>query len=142
MKKVEGLDCILLVDDDEATNFIHRSVIRREELDVHVQVSRSGEDALNYLSGSGPYFPGIDLPQPGIIFLDLNMPGMNGWEFLDQYKKLPEIIKKRIALLILTTSINPDDEQRASAFPELNGYVQKPLTSEKLQNVIHQYFEN
>jgi len=142
MKKVEGLDCIMLIDDDEATNFIHRSVIRRENLDVHVQVAYTAEDALNYLTGSEKYFPGLDLPQPGIIFLDLNMPGMNGWEFLEEYRRLPEMVKRRIALLMLTTSLNPDDEERANTIPELNGFIQKPLTSEKLHDIIEQYFEN
>ena len=142
MSIIADLDCIMLVDDDEATNFLHRSVIRRENLGVHVKVITNGQEALDYLTGSEQYYPGTDLPQPGIIFLDLNMPGMNGWEFLDQYRKLPTPIRQQIALMVLTTSLNPDDEARARQIPEVDGFLQKPLTGPKLQGIINQYFYN
>ena len=141
MRKTGELDCILLVDDDEATNFLHRRVISREALDVHVQVVHDGQEALDYLTGSDKYYlEEPDFPQPGIIFLDLNMPGMNGWEFLDSYKRLPVEKKKSIALLVLTTSLNPDDENRAKNYPDLDGFLRKPLTPEKLHRVIGEYF--
>lgn len=127
------LDCILLVDDDEATNFLHRRVIDREELDVQVAILHNAREALNYLYEK-------EEPERSIIFLDLNMPGMNGWDFLEHYKRLPQSRRKNIVLLILTTSLNPDDEKRAQEYPELNGFLRKPLTPEKLHRVIDQYF--
>lgn len=82
-KKVK---CILLIDDDEPTNFLHKIVISdsgRAEKVVEVQ---SGFEALDYLEKmeDGKY------PQPDLIFLDINMPAMNGWEFLEEYDKLDE----------------------------------------------------
>ncbi len=139
MKKITGLDCIILVDDDKITNFINKKVIKRADLDVAIKVNSSVTEALNYLKGMSQH-PIEEYPRPGIIFLDINMPGMNGWDFIDEYKKLPEKQKKRIIIAMLTTSINPDDENAANQIPEINMYLKKPLTVEKLESTIKDYF--
>jgi CheY-like chemotaxis protein len=123
----------MLVDDDEATNFLHRRVIDREELDVQVKILHNAREALGYLNDA-------ELPQPCIIFLDLNMPGMNGWDFLEHYKHVPLSRRHDVVLYILTTSLNPDDEKRAQNYPELNGFLRKPLTPEKLHRVLRKHF--
>ncbi len=139
MKKISGLDCIILVDDDKITNFINKKIIKRADIDVAVKVNSSVTEALNYLKGMNTH-PINEYPRPGIIFLDINMPGMNGWDFIDEYKKLPNEQKKKIIIAMLTTSINPDDENIANLTPEINMYLQKPLTVEKLENTIDSYF--
>lgn len=73
------LNCILLVDDDEPTNFLHRIIIRKAGLDVNVQSTFSGEEALDYLTCKGEFSDAMpNYPKPGIILLDINMPGING----------------------------------------------------------------
>ncbi len=139
MKKIIGLDCIILVDDDKITNFINKQVIKRADLDVTVKVNNSVIEALSYLQGIDEHTV-EEYPRPGIIFLDINMPGMNGWDFIDEYKKLPEQQKKRIVIAMLTTSINPDDESVANQTPEINMYLKKPLTVKKLESTINRYF--
>jgi len=139
MKKITGLDCIILVDDDKITNFINKKVIKRADIDVTIKVNYNGTEALNYLKemdqGSSSEFP-----RPGIIFLDINMPGMSGWDFIDEYKKLPCMQKEKIIIAMLTTSVNPDDEHIANATPEINIYLKKPLTVKKLEETIDTYF--
>ena len=80
--------------------------------------------------------------QPGIIFLDINMPRMNGWEFLIEYKNLPSQQKSKIVIGMLTTSMNPDDEIRAKQFPEIKAFIHKPLTIEKIKELVDYYYSN
>jgi CheY-like chemotaxis protein len=135
------LSCILLVDDDEPTNFLHRIIIKKAGLDVHVQSTFSGEDALDYLTCKGQYSSNMpNFPKPGIILLDINMPGINGWEFLTEYNKLPIEQKADVLVAMLTTSLNPDDEQRAGNEKDLAGFLRKPLTIEMLKGLVSKYW--
>ena len=95
MIKREGLYCILLIDDDDATNFIHEMVIKMADIDTHIEICTSARKALDYLTCKGEYSANTSYPQPGIIFLDINMPGMSGWDFLKEYDSLPEEQKVR-----------------------------------------------
>ncbi len=140
MKKITGLDCIVLVDDDKITNFINKKIIKRADLDVDIKVNYNGLEAINYLKKLSNSSIKGNSPRPGIIFLDINMPGMSGWDFIDEYKKLPVKQKEKIMIAMLTTSINPDDEEVANTTPEINIYLRKPLTVKKLEKTIETYF--
>ena len=140
MRRIKDLECIMLVDDDDATNFVNKMTINSLGIQTHVQVAWNGRDALDYLTRTGQY-AGTESPRPGIIFLDINMPKMNGWEFLEEYKKLPEDIRARIVIAMLTTSLNLDDAKRATQHEELKGYISKPLTVKGLEDIIYSYFE-
>ena len=126
---------ILLVDDDEATNFIHQRVIGQMNFAKNIVVRESGIDALRFLTTltNGQY------PKPDIIFLDINMPVMNGWEFLEAYGSLQDNQKAETILLMLSTSLSPEDKIKAAAFPSISGFIDKPLTEDKLQ-YIHNNF--
>ena len=134
MKKKLG--CILLVDDDEATNFLHKIVVQRSECTNHLEVALNGEEALQYLHSA--YNDAH--PRPDLILLDINMPIMNGWEFLDEYQKLKPEQKSKTVIVMLTTSLNPDDRQRSSEIPEINGFKNKPLDEEVLLNILKEYY--
>ena len=82
----------------------------------------------------------IKTQQVDLVFLDINMPIMDGWEFIDEYKKLPEDIKSNIIITMLTTSVNPDDEKMANSIPEINYFLQKPLTEKKLSDTINMFY--
>ncbi|MBD8488859.1 response regulator [Echinicola sp. CAU 1574] len=129
------LKCILLVDDDEPTNFINEIIIKRTECTENVVAVQSGFAAIDYLIGVEE---GKNL-QPDLIFLDINMPAMNGWEFLEEYRKLPEHQKVKNIIIMLTTSLNPDDDAKARTFEEICRYESKPLTADKIQNIINLY---
>ena len=139
--KIRDLECVLLVDDDEATNFINKRMVALSDLKVQVEVTSNGQEALDYLTYSGIY-KNRNLRQPGIIFLDINMPRMNGWEFLNEYKNLPPHQKSKIVIGMLTTSMNPDDETKAKQFSEINMFFHKPLTIENITGIVDNYFSN
>jgi CheY-like chemotaxis protein len=142
MENNDGLNCILLIDDDEATNFIHTIIINKILENVQIPVALNGIIALEYLTKTGKYEGRDDLLMPCIILLDINMPGMNGWEFLEEYKKLPEGQKAKMMVAMLTTSLNPDDRKRAKLYKDdVIEFLNKPLTIENLNEIIDSYFE-
>jgi CheY-like chemotaxis protein len=139
MKK--KLNCLLLVDDDNATNYLNKKIVQQVECTQHVVVASSGQQALDYLTNSGDYtIHGEKYPQPDLIFLDLNMPAMNGWEFLEKYRQLPAGQKARVIMVMLTTSLNPDDQTKAHKTPEIKGFMNKPLTREMLVSILQNSF--
>ena len=141
MKKYKDLDCVLLVDDDISTNFIHRRIVENTKINVAVKEITSAREALDYLTYSGKYAQVEDAPKAGIIFLDINMPGMNGWDFMAEYKKLDEKHKARIVVVMLTTSLNPDDELHAAKVEEIATYLHKPLNMQAFSTIADKYFE-
>jgi CheY-like chemotaxis protein len=127
------LNCILLIDDDYEDNFYHKIVIERMNITDRVEEVHNGLEALEFLKKENQIIPEL-------IFLDINMPKMNGWEFLAEYKKLSEAQKASITIMMLTTSANPDDVKRAEEIEEVDGYENKPLTEEMLTEILQKHF--
>jgi CheY-like chemotaxis protein len=141
MKK--KLNCILIIDDDEPTNFISNMLIEEAGCTEHIRVVQSGQTALNYLLNSEcSGFPNKNFPCPDLIFLDINMPAMNGWEFLHKYNELKNGKKSEIKIIMLTTSLNPDDRLKVKEMIEVSDLESKPLTKEKLNRILKKYFSD
>jgi CheY-like chemotaxis protein len=139
MKK--KLNCLLLIDDDTATNYLNSKIVKQVDCADYIKVATSGQQALDYLSNSGTYAVNGDVyPRPDLIFLDLNMPAMNGWEFLERYRQLPDTQKGRIIMVMLTTSLNPEDQTKAHKTSEIKGFMNKPLTREMLVSILENSF--
>lgn len=130
------LNCIMLIDDNKLDNFYHERVIRKHNAAKHVVVKESGEEALAYLRNK-QHNP-ADM-HPELIFLDINMPGMNGWEFIEEYKKLDKELQSKMVVVMLTTSENPDDMEKAKANGVLFAFKTKPLTIEMLTEIMERF---
>ena len=130
------VDCILLVDDDEDCNFFHERLIKKMECADRVEASLTGNDALDFLKSSvnGQH------PRPNLILLDINMPGMDGWGFLEEYNKLSEDQKAQIVVVMLTTSLNPDDRKKAESDPSVGAFANKYLDEESLLEILKSNF--
>ncbi|AWV97999.1 response regulator [Arcticibacterium luteifluviistationis] len=127
------LESILLVDDDHITNFIHQKIIDNLKCAKHVKVAKNGLEAIDYLKQDSTVLPDL-------IFLDINMPKMNGWEFLEAYGNLDNEGKENTVIIILTTSQNPDDFEKAKASPYVKVIENKPLTKDMISNIVTYYF--
>jgi CheY-like chemotaxis protein len=127
------LNCILLVDDDHEDCYFHQLVINKMNITNSIKTAANGLEALEFLKTA-------DEEIPELIFLDINMPRMNGWEFLEEYKHLDIKRKARITILMLTTSANPADIKRAAQMEDVTGYRCKPLTIPMLTEILENYF--
>jgi len=125
------LKCIMLIDDNADDNFFHERVIRKNQAAETVITEQSAEAALDYLKTSKDI-------RPDLIFLDINMPGMNGWEFLQEYNQLDKHLQGEVIVVMLTTSEDPDDHMKASNMTF--DFKTKPLTKEMLEEVINKHF--
>lgn len=132
----QKLNCILLIDDDETTNFVNEILIDKAECAEKVHAVTSGLAALDFLKSINDYG---DHPQPDLIFLDINMPVMDGWEFIEEYKKLLPEQRGKVLVWMLSTSENPKDIARAKAIGS-DGFLAKPLTFSKLMDIIQANF--
>ena len=126
MKKIK-LACI--VDDDPIFVFGIKKMMKLIEFCENFLVFANGQEALNSLTAI--INKGGDIPQ--LILLDLNMPVMDGWEFLEEFTKTNP--PKEITIYILTSSIDPRDLKRAKQFNRVSNYVIKPITIENLESI-------
>jgi len=143
--KMKKINCILLVDDSLSTNFYNKKLIDVCGIAEKVYEAKNGLEALDYLNKEGNFRDenGIDFPRPNVIFLDINMPKMDGFEFLEQYAKLPEKKRSDILLAFLTTSNWDKDKIRAYQQENLvYDFIEKPLDKNTLEKVYEYYMKN
>lgn len=124
------IDHVLLVDDDVPTNFIHEVILKKTNRFKQIGSVLSATEALDYLQVS----------RPNLIFLDINMPALSGWDFIDQFRSLPLEQKENIVIIMLSTSMDPKDRQRAQIYSEIQEFVSKPISVEKVEDILVSHF--
>ncbi|MEX1187909.1 MAG: response regulator [Bacteroidia bacterium] len=124
------VNLVLLIEDSPVDLFIHKEVIIRSGLATTIKSSTTAADAINYLATLKE-----ESIHPDIIFLDIRMPNMDGFEFLEAFEALPEVAKKGIKIVMLSSSIDDRDLTRARLNPHVLAFIPKPLTAEKLQEL-------
>lgn len=128
---MEDKDIVLLIDDDEVTNFLNMRLLLNKGIAKEVLISKNGVEALRLLNDRLQKA----LQMPKIILVDINMPMMNGFEFLIEYEHLVFKGKEDTLVYLLTTSTNSKDLLRAKDFP-IQGVINKPLNSEKILGLV------
>ncbi|WP_074409796.1 MULTISPECIES: response regulator [Aquimarina] len=126
-----GLACI--IDDDNMYVNLVKRIVEAKNLCSNLMVFQNGKDALNYFEAILTNLNKKTIPE--IIFLDLNMPVMDGWEFLDNFTKIKNKLGKTITLYIVSSSINPVDIERAKSINTVKDYLVKPVTIEDLEAI-------
>jgi len=118
---------ILLVDDDDDCNTFAKLLIEKGGFAKEIEIAHNGKEALDMINSGSTL--------PAIIFLDINMPVMNGWEFLEEFKKLDSKKTSSIQVVaMLTSSTNPDDKSKTQDNNAV--FLSKPITAEKIQQIL------
>lgn len=134
MKK---LSSILIIDDDPHSGSLHKRVIERFNVSSRIEIVSSGEEALQRIKEYIQFKNEDKIPQ--LIFLDLNMPFMDSYQFLEAYYNLDFNPKDSVVVAVLTTSFRHKDKVRIKAY-KIHDYIEKPLTEERMMELMEQHF--
>ena len=124
---------IMLVDDDVIHNFITEHFLKDNYPPIQVIAFINPEEALQYIKSIPE---NRELSFPDVIFLDINMPLMNGWEFLEEYMKMDLHHISPSKIYILSSSLDPADISKAQHFNVVSGFISKPLSPDKVNDIL------
>ena len=134
---MQKLAAILLVDDDPTSNYLHQLLLEELAVADQLLVATNGAEALHILTH---VLPPATAAGSVLVLLDVNMPVMNGLEFLEAYQQLPPDRRQAVVIVMLTTSLHPRDLARIQALP-IAGLVSKPLSEEKINAILREHFQ-
>lgn len=124
---------IVLIDDDSTTNYLNKMIIERSQLVDEVLTFDTANDALDYFKTK------VEADEGSLVLLDINMPIMNGWQFMDQYIALNGKLKAN-KVVMLTSSIDPSDKQQAEENLSVAEFKSKPLSVEMVGELVTDYW--
>ncbi len=128
---------IFVIDDDRIYQFAAKKTIEATGLAEKVMIFSNGEEAIHYLKKNAADGSSI----PDIIFLDINMPVMNGWQFLEEYAHLRSDLQKNITIYMVSSSVDEYDIRKSKEFKTVSDYIIKPIQKEKFSQVLSSYAE-
>jgi len=132
---MKNIDCVLLVDDSPSTNFYNRKLMEIVNMSEKVFDLENGIEALDYITHQGKFEDENEFPRPNIIFLDINMPKMDGFEFMERYQTLPEHQRADMLIVFLTTSNWAKEKIKALDNKLVFDFIEKPLELSALKKI-------
>ena len=129
------LDTILFIDDDPITLMLCKMVISKSLFSKEIATAKNGEEALQYFNTLKQVNTNTPLTKPQLIFLDLNMPVMGGWEFLDSFGTSDYSEYNNTKVIILSSTIDPEDLEKSKKYPMVIDFLSKPISKEMLEYI-------
>lgn len=123
---------VCIVDDDEIYQFTAKRTLAMTDLASKILMFNDGEEAIEYLTINMHN----EAELPDIIFLDLNMPVMDGWDFIEEYITLKPKLDKNIILYVVSSSVYDEDIRKAKAISEVSDYIVKPISIEQYKSIL------
>lgn len=138
MNRFEDLKSILLIDDDESSNFLHSIFINKLGLDIEINSALNGQEGLDFIMDKGLE----KLSLPCMVMLDLRMPVKDGWEFMKMYEEqVPQELKDQLRVVLVTVSDDQKDKDRAKNNPHIADFAQKPLSDTTFKKLLDKHFK-
>ncbi|UII20653.1 response regulator [Fulvivirga ligni] len=125
----KSAEVVMLIDDNEIDVFINQKVLEFDQFAERIITYYSAKEALTYLAEA----PIQDIPD--VIFLDLNMPVIDGFKFLEEYSTFSDQIREKVTIIVLTSSDNSNDKERIKNNSDVLLFQSKPITEQKLENI-------
>jgi CheY-like chemotaxis protein len=125
---------VMLIDDNEIDNLINQKMIEAASITENIYTHTGAKSAIEFLKN----MERLDVAEkvlPDVIFLDIDMPLMDGFQFLDEFEKLNDNTKKKCRIVMLTSSINPQDFNRSKKYDNVKLYLNKPLSHDSIQKL-------
>jgi CheY-like chemotaxis protein len=122
---------VMLIDDNEIDNLINQKMIEAASVTENIYTHTGAKSAIEFLKNMEK-LEMADQVLPDLIFLDIDMPLMDGFQFLDEFEKLSNVAKKKCKIVMLTSSINPQDFNRSKKYENVRLYLNKPLSHESI----------
>ncbi|MEO0898846.1 MAG: response regulator [Bacteroidota bacterium] len=122
---------VMLVDDNEIDNIINEKIIEANSFAENILVFQTGQEALDYLKDKQDK----EQELPEIVFLDINMPIMDGFQFLEDFEQFSEMVLDKCKIIMLSSSISPKDIDRAASSRYVKKYLNKPLNARYLEAI-------
>jgi len=127
---------VMLIDDNEIDNLINQKMIEASDICDNIFVHSGAKGAIEFLKNIEKLAKGpLELYLPEVIFLDIDMPLMDGFQFLDEFDKLSDTVKNNCKIIMLTSSLNPQDMSKAKKNKYVLKYLNKPLTQDNLKKI-------
>ena len=126
---------VMLIDDNEIDNLINQKMIEAANIAEHIYTHTGARSAIEFLRNLEKLDKETKNVMPEVIFLDIDMPLMDGFQFLDEFDKLSEGTKKKCKVVMLTSSINPQDVNKSKRYSYVKKYINKPLSQDNLANL-------
>ncbi|GAB3196754.1 CheY-like chemotaxis protein [Pontibacter aydingkolensis] len=136
----EPLDLVMLVDDDSTTNYLNERLLKEMQVAKQIVIMNNGREAIDYLKAAEAGNEGLELPD--LIFLDIKMPVMDGFSFLDAYQKEGLDMSDKVIILMLTSSASFYDLERLRNYRKVKQHFSKALTKHDIRQIMSEYFSS